>query len=117
MYTIRKTFTFSAAHFLENLPEGHKCRRVHGHNFEVELELRAMCLTDGMIVDYGELSWFQRYLDETFDHRMINDVLGFAPTMEVLAKHLYGVANGRWPQVRAVRIKENTHLFAEYRDS
>lgn len=28
---IYKQFTFDAAHFLPNVPEGHKCANMHGH--------------------------------------------------------------------------------------
>ncbi|MCW9040055.1 MAG: 6-carboxytetrahydropterin synthase, partial [Rhodospirillales bacterium] len=34
---IYKKFTFEAAHFLPNVPDGHKCGRLHGHSFEVTL--------------------------------------------------------------------------------
>ena len=28
-------FRFEAAHFLPNVPEGHKCARLHGHSFRL----------------------------------------------------------------------------------
>ena len=33
---IFKIFTLESAHHLPNVPEGHKCRRLHGHSFHVE---------------------------------------------------------------------------------
>jgi hypothetical protein len=30
-------FRFEAAHLLPHVPDGHKCRRLHGHSFKVEL--------------------------------------------------------------------------------
>lgn len=38
--TIAKRFTFDAAHFLPNVPPDHKCSRMHGHTYEVEIVLR-----------------------------------------------------------------------------
>ena len=32
---IYKEFHFEAAHRLPNVPEGHKCARLHGHSFQV----------------------------------------------------------------------------------
>ena len=34
---IWKDFTFEAAHRLPNLPEGHKCTRLHGHSYRVRI--------------------------------------------------------------------------------
>ena len=46
MHAITKAFSFAAAHSLPQLPDGHKCRRVHGHNYEVLVELRSEELDD-----------------------------------------------------------------------
>ena len=55
MYRISKQFTFSASHELAQMPDGHPCKRVHGHNYVVEVELSSIRLDDyGMILDYHE---------------------------------------------------------------
>ena len=36
---IWKAFQIEAAHRLPNLPASHKCARLHGHSFRVELHL------------------------------------------------------------------------------
>lgn len=116
MYTITKEFAFSASHQLLGLPEDHQCARLHGHNYVVELELAAGVLNDvGFVVDYGELAPFKRYLDHVLDHRHLNDVLGFNPTAELLARHLYYVALEHWPEVRAVRVRETPKTCSEFR--
>ncbi|WP_235854189.1 6-pyruvoyl trahydropterin synthase family protein [Nonomuraea aridisoli] len=68
--TIGKTFTFEASHRLHGLPDGHKCARLHGHSYQVAVELTADQLTGpGFVTGFGDLSPFGTYLAECFDHR------------------------------------------------
>lgn len=91
-FTISKSFDFSASHELWMLPETHKCRRNHGHNYVVTLALTADRLDEyGFVTDFGDLAPFGVYLKSTFDHRRLNDQVDFHPTSELLAEHL-----GRW---------------------
>jgi 6-pyruvoyltetrahydropterin/6-carboxytetrahydropterin synthase len=56
-YEITKDFTFSAAHFLREVPIGHKCGARHGHNYVVRISLSAPAVDRvGFVVDYGELN-------------------------------------------------------------
>ncbi len=119
MFSIRKTFHFSASHQLHQVGEGHPCARLHGHNYEVTLELQAETLDDkGFVRDYLQLAPFKAYLDEVLDHRHLNDVLGDdCVTAEQLAKHLYDWCAARWQEVSAVAVNETPRTFAEYRPS
>lgn len=94
-WTISKDFAFSASHQLERLPQGHKCGRLHGHNYTVRVTLASDTLDGaGFVLDYGELSTFGRFLDVELDHRHLNDVPPFDvvnPTAERLAEFLAGV--------------------------
>ncbi|HLZ53000.1 MAG TPA: 6-carboxytetrahydropterin synthase, partial [Verrucomicrobiae bacterium] len=40
---LRKTFQFEAAHLLPHLPKSHKCRRLHGHSFQVDIVVAGEC--------------------------------------------------------------------------
>ena len=117
MYTISKEYHFSASHQLSCLGEGHPCARLHGHNYVVEVELQSAELgPTGFVRDYRELDALKVYIDETFDHRHINDVLGDdKATAEALAKHFYEWCRARWPEVTAVRVHETPKTCAEYR--
>lgn len=119
MYTIRKTFHFSASHRLTQVGEQHVCSRLHGHNYEVTLELQAQELDEkGFVKDYRELSAFKNYLDNELDHRHLNDVLGDdCVTAEQIAKHLYDWSVQHWKEVSAVIVCETPRTFAEYRAS
>lgn len=118
-YKITKRFSFSASHQLKHLPEGHQCARLHGHNYEVEIEL-ASFLTgeDGFVVDYGELKPLKDYLDGNLDHRHLNDVMGHIhPTAENLALWIFSIAKGFWSQTTAVRVSETPTTWAEFREA
>lgn len=116
MYTIAKKFNFSASHQLTGLPDGHQCSRLHGHNYIVELVLRASKVDEnGMVVDYGELKAFKEHLDAYYDHRHLNDVLSFNTTAENLARHFYEWARQLFPDLVAVRVSETPKTWAEYR--
>jgi 6-pyruvoyltetrahydropterin/6-carboxytetrahydropterin synthase len=73
MIAITKTFRFAAAHRLINLDPGHKCLRVHGHNYRVTLSLEAPRVypRSGMLVDYADLQPFGDWLTENWDHQWL----------------------------------------------
>ena len=88
-YTISKDFSFSASHRLDGLADEHPCGRLHGHNYTARVELHGETLgATGMLVDYGDLKPFGRYIDEFLDHRHLNGVIPGNPTAERLADYL-----------------------------
>lgn len=115
MYKITKSFSFAAAHQLRGLPAEHPCSRVHGHNYEVIVELSSE-LTDevGFVQDYRELETVKNYLDENLDHRNLNDVLPFNPTAEHIAHFLYVQFKDEFPLLTAVSVSETPKTFARY---
>jgi len=90
-YSISKTWTFSASHALDHLPESHKCHRLHGHNYKVGVRLSGSLLeADGMLVDYGDLNVdLGLWIADTLDHRHLNDVMEGPTTAERLAKFIW----------------------------
>jgi 6-pyruvoyltetrahydropterin/6-carboxytetrahydropterin synthase len=94
-FQISKLFEFSASHQLTGLPDDHQCARMHGHNYQVRVELTSEELDNvGFVVDYGELAPVKSWIDDNLDHRHLNDVPaldGENPTAEVLARTLYGI--------------------------
>ena len=117
MFRITKEFHFSASHQLSRLPATHQCARLHGHNYIVVVELAANALDEfGFVRDYEELSVLKRYIDDSFDHRHLNEVLGHdAVTAEYLAKHFYEWCKAKLPETTAVRVSETPKTWAEYR--
>ncbi len=117
-FRITKDYHFSASHRLHNLPEDHPCARLHGHNYIVQVELSSEGLNEaGFVRDYRELDALKTYIDETCDHRHLNEVLGDdCTTAEQLARHFYIWCRERWPEVTAVRVSETPKTWAEYRE-
>lgn len=120
-YRIGKKFEFAASHQLVLLHPSHKCSRLHGHNYVVELTVTAPLGHEeldgnGFVKDYGELAPFKNYIDTMLDHRHLNDTLGDKATAEVLAQHLFDVAKRYLPdvQIYCVRVQETPNTFAEY---
>ena len=74
-FTVSKRFSFEAAHSLPHLPEGHKCRNVHGHSYVVEVYCTGPLDARGFVVDYAEISAAMKPIVEQLDHRNINVVL------------------------------------------
>jgi 6-pyruvoyltetrahydropterin/6-carboxytetrahydropterin synthase len=115
VYTISKQFNFSASHIIEGLPHNHPCGRLHGHNYVVELTLAAKMLNEtGFVVDYNELIAFKKIIDDTLDHRHLNDILQEATTAESIAKFLYDQAKNIWKEVVSVSVSETPKTKAIY---
>jgi len=118
MLTITKEFHFSASHVLDKLPSWHQCARWHGHNYVVVLELCAPPeeLTDaGFVRDYADLDAFKSWLDDTLDHRHLNDAVDFSPSAERLAHWMYRLWADTYPELTAVWVSETPKTWAIYR--
>jgi 6-pyruvoyltetrahydropterin/6-carboxytetrahydropterin synthase len=117
MFTLTKEFIFEAAHSLPHLPDGHKCRNVHGHSYRVVVVVETPDLdARGFAgLDYAELSPFGDYLRDELDHRDLNAVFDFPTTAEHLARHLYGVAKALSPLVAEVVVSETVKTWVTYR--
>jgi 6-pyruvoyltetrahydropterin/6-carboxytetrahydropterin synthase len=116
VYTITKQFEFEAAHHLTNVHEDHKCRRVHGHNYAVVVELRAERLDrSGFVVDFGDLNDLKDHINSVYDHRDLNEVMSVETTAENLARTLFDWCAGRWSETVAITVAETRGTTATYR--
>lgn len=115
MYKISKEFAFSASHILGGLPECHPCTRLHGHNYLITVHLKSDTLNEaGFVKDYRELDVIKKYIDDTLDHRHLNDLLPFNPSAENLAKHLYDTFVAMIPEIYAIEVSETPKTSARY---
>jgi len=115
MYKISKQFSFSASHILEGLPQEHPCSRLHGHNYVITVHLKAEKLNSvGFVRDYRDLDNVKKYIDDTLDHRHLNDILPFNPTAENIARYLYDIFLKDIPELYAVEVSETPKTTAIY---
>jgi 6-pyruvoyltetrahydropterin/6-carboxytetrahydropterin synthase len=84
---LRRTFQFEAAHRLPHLPDGHKCARLHGHSFVVEVAVEGpLDPRLGWVMDYADIKAAFQPLFDQLDHNYLNELPGLAnPTSELLA--------------------------------
>ena len=84
------TVTFEAAHYLPKVEVNHKCRRMHGHHYEVIITVYGDVSLKGFVVDYAELDRIFAPLHAKLDHHTLNEVDGLAnPTAENLARWIW----------------------------
>lgn len=116
MVTISKQFDFDAAHWLPHVPDGHKCKRLHGHTYRVEVVCQGQPDERGMVVDYAEIAEAWMPLRDALDHRCLNDVPGLEnPTTEILAPWI--LSRIELPFLVAVRVYESATTWCEARRS
>lgn len=114
---IFREFTFEAAHRLPNVHDGHKCARLHGHSYRVEVHVSGPVGSEtGWVQDFGDLKAAFKPLEEQLDHHYLNDVDGLEnPTSEVLAKWLWDRLVGDLPNLCEVRVRETCTSGCIYR--
>lgn len=114
---LSKSFEFEAAHHLPTFPEGHKCRRPHGHRFRIDVCVEGeVDEARGYLIDYGELKAACAPLCQQLDHAYLNEIDGLAvPTAENLARWLWERLRPHLPLLSAVVVYESPNSACEYR--
>lgn len=111
---IAKSFDFDAAHFLPRVPDGHKCKRLHGHTYRVEVVCEGEPDERGMVVDYAEIAEVWAPLHAILDHQLLNDIWGLEnPTTERLAPFILERFAKAIPQVVSVKVFESSTTWCE----
>ncbi len=111
-----KDFNFEAAHFLPNVPEGHKCRRTHGHSFKGEIAIRGPVDPKlGWVMDFADLKKAVDPIVTELDHYLLNDIEGLEnPTSELLAIWLWRRLASQVPNLFRVTIEETCTSRCHY---
>jgi 6-pyruvoyltetrahydropterin/6-carboxytetrahydropterin synthase len=105
---IFKEFAIEAAHWLPNVPAGHKCGRLHGHSFLFAIYVRGPLDPQlGWVIDFAEIKTAFNAIEERIDHRCLNEVEGLEnPTSENLALWIWKELRSALPALSKVQVKE-----------
>ncbi len=114
---IFKEFTFESAHRLPEVPDDHKCRRLHGHSFRVRLTLEGPLEGDtGWLMDFADVKRAFQPLFEQLDHNYLNEIEGLAnPTSENIAVWIWCRLKPTLPQLCEVTLYETCTSGCTYR--
>jgi 6-pyruvoyltetrahydropterin/6-carboxytetrahydropterin synthase len=106
--TIFKEISFEAAHLLPHVPEGHKCRRLHGHSYVVQIYITGSIDPNvGWVMDFGELKEIAEPILGQLDHHYLNEVPGLEnPTCEILARWIWNRLRPVLPMLSKLVVKE-----------
>jgi 6-pyruvoyltetrahydropterin/6-carboxytetrahydropterin synthase len=114
--TMSREYSFEAAHSLPKVPDGHKCKRVHGHNYVLHVLVHGDVADNGMIMDFWDLDKIVKPIVEIVDHRNLNDIEGLDnPTAELIARWFLNKIRADMPEDYeiAVRLYETPQCFVE----
>jgi 6-pyruvoyltetrahydropterin/6-carboxytetrahydropterin synthase len=112
-----KVFQIEAAHFLPNVPEGHKCRRIHGHSFRIEVHVSGeVDEHSGWVMDFADLKRAFEPIHTRLDHHFLNEVDGLEnPTSENLARWVWVHLLPELPGLSKIVVQETCTSGCTYR--
>jgi len=114
---IFKVFTIEAAHRLPNVAPEHKCARLHGHSFRVEVHVAGEPGAEtGWVMDFADLKTAFQPLHDQLDHHYLNEVEGLDnPTSERLAAWIWERLRPRLPLLSEIVVHETCTSGCRYR--
>lgn len=112
--SVTRKYHFESAHFLPKVREGHKCARMHGHNYEMEVHVSGLVGEDGFIIDFWDLDKVVQPLIDKVDHRTLNNIPGLEnPTAENIAEWFLRELRIAGCEVTRVRIYETKECWSD----
>jgi 6-pyruvoyltetrahydropterin/6-carboxytetrahydropterin synthase len=113
---IFRVFQIEAAHRLPNVPAGHKCARMHGHSFRIEIHVRGpVGQESGWVMDFADLRKAFQPLFDQLDHHCLNDIDGLEnPTSENLASWIWQRLQPDLPDLAKIVVQETCNAGCIY---
>lgn len=114
---LRRDFRFEAAHRLPRLPDGHKCRRLHGHSFRFTVGIEGeVDEHTGFLMDFADVDRVVDPVVALLDHYFLNEIEGLEnPTSEVLAAWLWRRIQPSLPLLSFIEVSETCDARVVYR--
>lgn len=110
-----RRFRFQAAHRLPNVPEGHKCGRMHGHGFEVILHADQDLGSRPLSIDYDYLDEVWAPLHRQLSFQCLNEIPGLEnPTSENISVWIWNQIKPVLPELSWVTVFETASCGANY---
>jgi len=105
---LRRTFQFEAAHRLPHVPPGHKCARLHGHSFQVEIVVDGPVDPQmGWVMDYADIKSAFAPIHQRLDHHFLNEIPGLEnPTSERIAEWIWSQLRPGLPLLTEIVVAE-----------
>lgn len=113
---IFKVFICESAHRLPYVPEGHKCGRLHGHSFRIEVWVRGAVEEEtGWVMDFADISQVFHPIYQQLDHHYLNEIEGLNnPTSENLARWIWKQLRPSLPLLSKVCVDETCNSGCIY---
>jgi 6-pyruvoyltetrahydropterin/6-carboxytetrahydropterin synthase len=113
---IFKEFTFEAAHRLPNVPEGHKCSRLHGHSFRARVWVSGdVDAKLGWVMDFADIKAAAKPVIARLDHYYLNEIEGLEnPTSENVARWIWARLKPGLPGLSRVEVQETCTAGCRY---
>lgn len=118
-FELVKTFRFEAAHSLAHAPDGHKCRRLHGHSYRLDVHVTGQPDPNtGWVIDFAAIKATVEPIVEQLDHRCLDDLPDLTnSTSEALCEYLWQRIAPKLPELSAITIWESETSKCIYRGS
>lgn len=114
---LSKSFGFEAAHWLPCFPEGHKCRRMHGHSFRVDVIVEGeLDPSVGYLIDFADIKRATEPIERALDHRCLNEIAGLEnPTSEMVAAWIWARLKPELPMLSEIVVHETCTSTCHFR--
>jgi 6-pyruvoyltetrahydropterin/6-carboxytetrahydropterin synthase len=114
---LTKSFSFEAAHWLPTFPDGHKCRRMHGHSYHVDVIVAGeVDPAKGYLIDYGQIKATIEPVEAQLDHYVLNEIEGLEnPTAENIARWIWVRLEPALPLLDEIIVRETCTSACSYR--
>lgn len=108
MMEIFKEFQIESAHSLPNVPDGHKCGRIHGHSFRLAIHVTGpVSEPEGWVMDFADIKKIFAPIYDQLDHRYLNEIEGLEnPTSENIARWIWARLKPQLPLLSKVVVHE-----------